>query len=558
MTKTFFLISIILLSSGINIDAQTEANKIKQIDSLFMDWNTPNHPGGSVGVMQGNQVIYSKAYGLASLEYLVPNQTGTRYNIASVSKQFTAMGIVLLDLQGKLSIDDDIRKHIQDLPDFGETVTIRHMLHHTSGLRSLHALLAIAGWRGDDTRTNEDLLRLMKNQLDLNFKPGEEYLYCNTGYIFMALIIENITGEKFANWMFTNVFEPLGMISTYVEDNYMRVVPQNATSYFGNTDRGFERAVEYWGYTGSGNIHSTTEDLLRWQKNFYDPAKGWAEAFEKLQTLDKFNNGRENNYAFGVSLDEYKGHKRVQHGGSIGGFRSFSCTFPEEELSIVVLTNFSSGGPGSRANSIADILLDKRSFKMAENPDIDIKTIHLTDKDLEQYTGYYWNDKENYIRRIYLRNDTLRYFRSAGSESALVPVSDSEFRMIDVGGEVWVRFSSDDTGIKMIVSIENELPIEMDIFEPAALDDSDKMKYRGLFYSPELDVYYYIHFQDEKLFCSHPRHGNFELSMLKHDVFEGRWPLSVLKFQITPEGIVTGMKVTNGRVRDLWFEKIEY
>ncbi len=226
----------ILIWAGITpmIKAQLTPAQYAEIDSLFTEWNSPNHPGGTVGIMRGGQVVFSKAYGLASLEYLVPNSTGTLFNVASVSKQFTAMGIVMLHLAGELSVDDDIRIHLPDLPDFGDTVTIRHMLHHTSGLRSLHALLALAGWREDDARTDADLFRFMVQQKELNFKPGEEYLYCNTGYIFMARIIEKVTGESFPTWMKKFIFEPLGMTHTYVEDKYMRVVPQNATSYYGS------------------------------------------------------------------------------------------------------------------------------------------------------------------------------------------------------------------------------------------------------------------------------------------------------------------------------------
>ncbi|MCK5401707.1 MAG: serine hydrolase, partial [Flavobacteriaceae bacterium] len=190
--------------------SQLSPSQIKQIDSIFISWNTPNHPGGTVGVMKNNKVIYSKAFGLASLEYLVPNTQNTLFNIASVSKQFTAMGIVLLHLQGKLSVDDDIRKYLPELYQFKEIITIRHMLHHTSGLRSLHAMLGMAGWRGDDSRTNADLNRFMLKQKDLNFKPGDEYLYCNTGFMLMVNIIEKVTGEEFSSWMNKSVFEPLG------------------------------------------------------------------------------------------------------------------------------------------------------------------------------------------------------------------------------------------------------------------------------------------------------------------------------------------------------------
>ena len=303
-TIAFFLLTFFGIASS---QAQLSEIQTEKIDSLFIDWTKSNHPGGAIGIMQNGKVIYSKAFGLASLEYQVPNTTETIFNIGSVSKQFTAMGIVLLHERGLLSIDDDIHKYLPDMPDFGHTITIRHMLHHTSGMQSLHAMLGLAGWRDDDSRTNEDLYRSMLKQKDLNFIPGDEYLYCNSGYMLMVNIIENVTKEKFPKWMKTNVFEPLGMSNTYVEDRYDRIVPNNATSYY-STGEGFFRAVEYWGYVGSGNVHSTTADLLIWLQNFSTPSTNWSSAFEMLKTTDELNDGSENNYAFGVSLDEFKGY----------------------------------------------------------------------------------------------------------------------------------------------------------------------------------------------------------------------------------------------------------
>ena len=192
-----YLVLLIARIIALNVNAQISQIQIDQIDSLFIDWNKPNQPGGSIGIMKNDKIVFSRSYGLASLEYLVPNSTETIFNIASVSKQFTAMGIVLLHIQGKLSIDDDIRKYLTELPDFGEKITIRQMLHHTSGLRSLHAMLGLAGWREDDSRTNEDLYRFMNMQRDLNFKPGSEFMYCNTGYMLMVKIIEKLLPKNF-------------------------------------------------------------------------------------------------------------------------------------------------------------------------------------------------------------------------------------------------------------------------------------------------------------------------------------------------------------------------
>ncbi|GAB5555762.1 MAG: hypothetical protein Sapg2KO_53530 [Saprospiraceae bacterium] len=455
------------------VPAQAQLSEIqsKKIDSLFNTWAEGNHPGGTIGIMQKGEVIYSKAFGMASLEYQVPNTTETLFNLASVSKQLTAMGIIVLQERGLLSIDDDIRKYLPDLPDFGHTITIRHMLHHTSGMRSLHAMLRLAGWRSDDSRTNEDLYRFMLKQKDLNFIPGDEYLYCNTGYILMAYIIEKVTNEKFPQWMENNVFEPLGMSNTYVEDRYDRVVPNNATSYYNRKD-GFFRAVEYWGYVGSGNVHSTTADLLTWLQNFSTPSADWKSAFETLKTTDQLNDGSENNYAFGVNVGEYNGYERISHGGSIGGFRAYASHYPEEELSIAVLTNFSTANSGGIEKKLADILLKNKS-----NP--------IIFSEVKDQNGNN-TEAENYI------------------EEDLSRISLSE--------------------------------------------------YTGRFYSPELETNLDITLKDEKLIAHHVRHGDFPVELIKKDALDIQRFASIEVVRDS-EDIITGIKVSNGRARGVWFEK---
>ena len=383
--KTKILLFSIAILITLETSAQISNAQYQKLDSLFLEWNKPNHPGGAIGIMQKGRTVFSEAYGLASMEYLVPNTTGTIFNTGSVSKQFTAMGIVLLQQQGKLSVDDDIRKYLPELPKFDYTITIRHLLHHTSGLRSLHAMLELAGWRGDDSRTNDDLNRFIENQRDLNFKPGDEYLFCNTGYMLMVNIIEKVTGEKFPDWMKNSVFDPLGMINTYVENDYSRIVPNNATSYYKGQGNKFERAVEYWGYIGSGNMHSTTDDLLKWLTNFYDPQSGWEIPFEMLQTLDKFNNGKENPYAFGVGIGDFGGVKSVGHGGAIGGFRANIITYPEKELNIVILTNFSASGAGQKSSKISEILLGSVSDEDTNGLGGSVKTVKVSKSALAKY-----------------------------------------------------------------------------------------------------------------------------------------------------------------------------
>ena len=531
--------------------AQLTATEYQKIDEIFSQWTVPNHPGGAIGVMKGGKVIFSKAYGLASLEYLIPNSTGTRFNVASVSKQFTAMGIVRLHLQGKLSVDDNIKKYMPELPEFAEKITIRQMLHHTSGLRSLHTLFALAGWRGDDTRTNEDLYRIMQDQRNLNFEPGSEFLYCNTGYMFMAKIIEEVTGEEFTSWMKKSVFDPLGMTDTYIEDKYNRVVPNNATSYYTQKNE-FDRAVEYWGYVGSGNMHSTTADLLTWLENFSTPKSGWEKAFKMMLTIDPLNNGAYNDYAFGVRLDSFKGVKRVQHGGSIGGYRSSIGTYPDEKLSIAIITNFSTASPGSKANKIAEILLtDKQGDTKATTTP---KGIKLPTKTLSKYIASYWDDGSNGLRKIYLKNDTLRYVRSENNETPLIPVKKNEFLLS--GSSVKVRFESDKKEKTMTVTNGNSSTV-FKAFEPVSTPYSKELlqSIAGEYFSPELKTSYYVSIDDNNLIGNHIRHGNFEIEIIKKDVLKGNSAFQFVKLKRNEKGNVIGAFVSNSRAKNVWFEK---
>ncbi len=544
---------VLLVLVSITLRAQLPDSVSQKIDKLFVEWNAPNHPGGSIAVMKEDKVVYSKAFGLASLEYLVPNSTSTVFNIASVSKQFTALGIVLLEEQGKLSFDDDILKHIPELPDFGEEITIRHLLHHTSGLRSLHALLELAGWRGDDTRTNADLNRFMLKQKDLNFKPGDEYLYCNTGYMLMVNIIENITDQQFTSWMKANIFDRLGMPNTYVEDKYNRVVANNATSYYGRTE--FMRAVEYWGYTGSGNIHSNTDDLLRWLSNFSAAQKGWESAFAKLQTLDPFNDGTPNSYAFGVDIDTHLGKKRISHGGAIGGFRSFAAAYPEENVSIVVLTNFSGGNPQGNANKITKMLI--REPAVEKSNDSKIKSIAVSGESLKKFEGMYWNSRQKIARKIYVKNDTLTYHRSAQRESSLIPISDNTFRMPYPTGDLIVRFEQNKGTDQFSISAEGQSTgyfEKVEIMEPTTAELSE---YVGTYYSPEVESSFTLSLKGDALSFYHPRHGDINMKHSHKDVFIGDWPLVVVEVHRDEMHKVDGLLISNGRVRNMWFGKEE-
>ncbi len=537
--------------SFVSAQAQLSDVQSKKIDSLFMGWTEANHPGGSIGIMKNGSVIYSKAFGLASLEYQIPNTVETIFNVGSVSKQFTAMGIVLLQERGLLSVDDDIRKYLPDMPDFGHKITIRHMLHHTSGMRSLHAMLGLAGWRDDDSRTNEDLYRFMLKQKDLNFIPGDEYLYCNTGYMLMVNIIENVTKEKFPQWMKINVFNPLGMKDTYAEDRYDRIVPNNATSYY-NTGDGFFRAVEYWGYVGSGNVHSTTSDLLIWLQNFSTPRTGWESSFETLTTTDNLNDGSINNYGFGVFMDDFKGYSKIQHGGAIGGFRAYSSHYPEEELSIAVLTNYSSSNSGGIERNVANILLeDKPTTKNITTPKSTESKITYP---LKQLTGKY-EIQAGVIATISIKNDSLSVLQEwNNSEYTIYNTKGNSYKIPNTDGIEFIFSEIKDQKTQLLTVYQNGNKSVAKRFTEVDLSSISLSDYTGRFYSPELESTLDIDLKDNKLSGHHARHGDFPIELIKKDALQIP-NFATLDIVRGPDNTITGIKVTNGRARNVWFEK---
>ncbi len=543
-----YLLAILLI--GAIHPAFSQALPEKEIDALFSEWNNTQVPGGAVAVVQNGEITYSKAFGMASLEYGVINTPATIFNTGSVSKQFTAFGIALLEQQGKLSVDDEVQKYLPEIPYFDHPVTIRHMLNHTSGLRSLHAILGLAGWRGDDRRSNADLMRFMTQQEDLNFRPGDEYLYCNTGFIFMAEIIERITGQRFEDWMQENIFAPLGMDNTFCRRDINEVVPNVATSYQGPDRAGdFSRPADYWAYVGSGNLHSTVLDMVKWMDNFRHHRLGGMEVFERMQERGVLINGDTITYAFGINVDEYRGLNRLQHGGSIGGFRAYLCYFPDQETGVIVLTNFSSSNPGGKALGVADIVLKDyladRETAGAEAPTLSAGT--WSDQDLRTLPGEYLVVGQRSYGNIEKQNGTLR-LSLGGLRGELLPGRDGAILLKDTD----IRILPGTDGQWMVMNGDRQVSTiqKISVWEPT---EAEKAMLIGEYYSPELEFSYQILEEDGLLMFRNIRIGAFPLQAREMDVMYSR--NIRLDFTRNRAGEVSGVLLTNGRARNVVFNK---
>ena len=551
---TFLAVIFLCLKSF----SQINQEKITQIDSLFNIWNTANHPGGTVLISLKGETIFSKAYGLSSLEYSILNTLNTRFNIGSLSKQFTAMGIVLLEEQNKLSYEDDISKYIPELDLYDKTITIRHLLHHTSGIRDIHGLLGLAGWRPTDLETNEDVYHVFKNQKDLNFNPGDELSYSNTGYIFLARIIEKVSGLTFEQWMKQNIFDPLKMKNTYVETEHDRIVANNATSYYLRDE--FKRAIEYWGYFGAGNVYSTTEDLNIWLQNFSTPKKEWASAFTKLLTRTPLNNGFETPFGFGVRIEDYEGKKVIQHGGSVGGFRAISRVFPEEQLHIIILSNYSRSDIGPKINIISNMFLNQNKNIASKNlkqksKKIEFVTLHMNK--LKKFEGVYWSNSEKSGRKIYVKNDTLRYSNSEKNSYPLVPTDEHTFIMMHPSIKPVVSF--DTNTHQMTIKNGDNLP-GVFTFLQSNIDknSNDFNMFIGNYYSPELKTIYSIFKKEDAMYIEHARHGKMKLKQLYNTIFSTGGPIGVVEIKKDKNENILGLTMSNGRTRNVWFKRVKF
>jgi CubicO group peptidase (beta-lactamase class C family) len=528
----------------------TSQNITNDIDGLFSMWKNSNGPGGVVLVTQNNKTVFEKAYGLENISYKIPNTSESVFNIGSMSKQFTAMGIVLLLMEGKLSIDDDIKNYLPELNNFGKPITIRYLLHHTSGLRSSPELFGLAGWRDGDAISNEDVYRYLTKQTALNFEPGSEYMYTNSGYVLLAKIIENVSKQNFKSWMKEKIFQPLQMNATFIEENSSNVISKVATSY-SEIEPSVFNYVENNDLTyGASNVYSTSKDVLKWMKNFNEASTKWQSAFEMLKTVDVLNSGQKNNYGFGVFVDDFFGNLRIQHTGAIAGFRSVMYSYPDDNLEIIILSNFASNQLAKTADQISQLFL--QSKLLSETHKVEIKSIFLNDEVLKKYEGMYWSDKNNYSRKIYVDNNTLWYLRSNNKKSPLIPITATEFQMGGINEKLIVHFDVNTNTMKLI-SADNSIDVfEKYVDKPLLVEDLKE--YTGTFYSSELETFYTISLKDDKLIGYHSRFGEFDIQILKQDVLS--WSgMAVSKYKRNEKGIITGLTITMSRIRDLWFEK---
>ena len=552
-----------LLAAPSPTQAQSlSAEQTAQVDQVFAQWNRTDSPGCALGVYKDGQILYTHGYGMANLNDDVPITPETVFHVASMSKQFTAFSILLLASQGKLSLDDDIHKYIPELQDFGVPITLRQMMHHTSGLRDQWALLNLAGWRySQDLITDDDVLSVVTRQKALNFKPGEKYMYSNTGFTLLAQVVKRVSGMSLREFTSKNIFVPLGMTHTHFRDDHQEVIKHDALGYDQpGPGKPFRMSLTNFDTAGATSLHTTVEDLALWDENFYHPRVGSPAIIAQMVEPGKLNSGKLQDYASGLFIGIYRGLPTVGHGGADAGYRSNIVRFPDQHFGASVLCNVADADPGDLANQVADILLAK-DFK--QPPPASVQKPAKTDADLpippDQMTviaGGYWDGKQQFAD-ISIKDSKLMLEVNQADFPQLKQFSPSHFHVADEpwGNQIDLHFiPADKAKPRRIEETFNGgdpqtfTVVGLPPLTAAQLDD-----YAGPYVSEEIDPVYRIASQNGSLVLTRLKYGPDTLHLAANDTFVG--DTGKITFTRDAAQHITGFLLDADRIQNLKFTK---
>jgi len=530
----------------------------ERVDAIFAEWDDSGSPGCALGVIEDGKFLYRRGYGLASLELDVPISSSTVFYIGSTSKQFVAASILLAEESGYLSLDDDIRKYIPEIPDYGKTITIRHLLHHTSGLRDYLTLWSLAGEEIEDIHSAAEALEMIARQEALNFEPGAEYLYSNSGYFLLSVIIERATGKSLREFAHENIFEPLGMTNTHFHDDHTRVVKGRAIGHLRRGDGSIALNMSNFAQVGSGGLYTSVDDLLLWDRNFYDNTLGQDNLIDRMLVRGVLNDGDTLSYAAALMIGEYRGLRTVAHGGALGGYRAEFLRFPDQHFSVICLCNLAPMNPSGLARQVADIYLadalqtepQAPATEQAAELGAEVEFVTLTESQLQPLTGAYRDPSDRSIIRVSLEDRRLEVRRD-GYVFHMSPLDDSHFLAVDAPMKIEARFERRDPGRPRLVhvDVEGQAPSTfepVELFEPSP---AQLAEYAGVYYSEELEAEWEMVVADDALYLADGPDDPFAPTV-KDEFTLSSVSLTYLRGE---HGQVTGMVLDAGRVRGIRF-----
>jgi CubicO group peptidase (beta-lactamase class C family) len=550
------LAALLLVTSPQGHAAAPAESKQQQVDALFATWNHTDTPGAAVEVVQDGKVIYRHAFGMADIEQGRAITPLTTFHVASVSKQFTALSVLLLAQDGKLSLDDDVRRYLPELPDFGQVIRIRHLLNHTSGLRDQLNLLSMAGWRMDDVITSNDVMSLVRRQRALNFAPGSEFEYCNTGYTLLGMIVERVSGKSLAAFSKERIFDPLGMKHTFFHEQYSTLVPGRAQSYQPSPGTGYEGVALSFSTVGPSSLFTTADDLVLWQQNFDDARVGGKPLLAQMQATAKLNDGTDTGYGDGLFAGSYRGLKTVDHDGADAGFRSYLLRFPDQHLSVVIVANGADFHVTQLGERIADIYLaGKLDAQPIPVPDYSGQTEVSTDPaKLDALVGTYALENGSAITFAkehghlvgWTAGDGETPFYASGERQFFAKLVNAQFTFDPPGADGVIKGGT----WRRNARVKRATRITL-----AKLPESESKAMEGEYYSDELHVLYTVTVKEGSVVLNYSR-GDITLAPFEKGSYVGPWPFGLVRFQCTPAGGCIGLTATEDRARDVQFSKV--
>lgn len=527
----------------------------ERVDQLFEAWSNKDSPGCAVAVMRDGNVVYQRGFGMANLAHGIAITPSTVFHSASVSKQFAAFAILLLSSEGKLSLDDEVHKYVPELPDFGAPITLRHLLHHTSGIRDHWELLGLAGWRySRDLITDDDILAIVSRQQDLNFQPGEEHLYCNTGYALLAQVVKRVSGQSLRAFTTERIFEPLGMRRTFFRDNYAEVVRDVADGYVG-TESGVEISNTNFDTVGATSLLTTVEDLALWDENFYHARVGGPDVIAQMIEPGRLNDGSDTGYASGLGIGTYRGLPIVEHTGGDAGFRSDLIRFPEQHVSVAILANLASIVPSNLVRRVADIYLANVLQPVstpAPNPfpQPDATTLELL-------TGYYAEARlGGRVARLAARDGKLLGGYDIDHDGyALEAVDDRRFRFSDFpASEIELEQEKGEPATSLTSYQEGKRRHQyrrLPAYTPSPTELADLA---GTYRPVENDMPYEVKVGEAGLVFKSVKSQAITLTAVAPDHFLGDGDR--ITFTRDGDGRIIGALLNSGRVRNFRFERV--
>ena len=556
--KKYFLLLVFctyaLLSFG-----QIKENKA--IDSLFIKWDQQNVPGGAIGIIKDGKLMYSKGYGIADLEHNIKITPSSVFNICAESQQFVAFSLLLLEEQGKLNLDDTVQKHLPDFPEYDAPLTIRHFIHHTSGIRHYRPLVELKGRSLLDNIAADEVYALIKRQKTLNFLPGEKFAWSNSGYFLLAKIIEKVSGQSFKMYAQKHIFDPLGMKNTLFYDGNTELIKNRVFSYHTKSAAdGFDNVMTKTNLIGAGGIYSTIEDLFLWDQNFYNNklGKGSQEIITNMYKEGQLNNGESCGHAYGLISNNYKGLKTFENGGSFAGYRSEILRFPEENFSVIILANRGDAVPWELSYRVADILL-KDTFigapkKKENNIDNDASAGIQEKCSLKQIMGDY-EIEPGKLLKFNIKNNTLQLLKGWGASFVLKNTKENIYKTTKHPNFQFVfsELNNNNNNVTQKLTILGpSFKSTAKRKEKVELSKLQLADYTGNFYSEEIDAAHLFFLENSKLKVKIANNEALVLTPYGTDTFHSK--NYFVHFSRT-NGKISSFKLKAGWVTNLKFKK---